>query len=817
MKSPAIMTTDEHRNMRAPSEPVRVMYCHSTSYIGGGNKVLLELFRKLDRSRFAPISLIPDRGPIEEDLDRLRVPCVALDLSPHTSGRLGKLQRIAQLVHHCVQGRIGLLHVNDPITYRLASVGAAWARVPVVCHVHHPSETTESLKWAFARAPKLVVTPSNFMACRVREMLSRDTKFPVEGVWNQVDSDWFRPAEDVARLRSRLEMDPAGNHLCMVGAIAPHKGHDCLLAAMPRIIERRPGTVLHVVGSTLTGSRQFAQQLHETVASLGIERNVRFWGFVPDETVRDIVCASDLAVLPSREEGFCLVAAEAQACKVPVVASAIPPFDEVIDDGRTGLLVRCGDPAAFAGGILRLLESDDERRRMGEAGRAWVVENFSCDRYARRIGQLYEEVLQSKTKTLPVELLETDSHGGRQSAMTAARQPQRAIGFDQFLVSPELGGAGLVALDIASHIQNLGFAPCVWIPGDGRARAEADRRRLPGAQYDPGVIVGHSTFSAGREIMRIVRHLRRRRPGVVHVHSPLIYGALRRGLKFAGHKRVAHVQIEEQPETLRWAFQDPPDAIVTCARFLTEQVRAAIPDARQEQVRVVAVPNAVDLTRYMPGGNRAEAKVALGANPNVPLLLMMANLAPHKGQETAIQAVALLKSRNIDVQCWLAGCEREQCRGFESKLRDLVKSAGVEKEVRFLGFRDDGPELIRATDLILLPSAHEGLPLSILEAQASGVPVLAAPVAGVPEVITHEQTGLLIAHDDPQGYAHWIGRLLSTPALYERLAEQAYDRVCRENSAAAFMEQIWNLYRELLSPMFDGELEQMSRRVVRRS
>jgi glycosyltransferase involved in cell wall biosynthesis len=98
-----------------------------------------------------------------------------------------------------------------------------------------------------------------------------------------------------------------------------------------------------------------------------------------------------------------------------------------------------------------------------------------------------------------------------------------------------------------------------------------------------------------------------------------------------------------------------------------------------------------------------------------------------------------------------------------------------------------------------LPSTREGLPLSILEAQASQVPVLAAPTPGASEIITENQSGFLIAHDDVVGYADCIQALLTNPPLYHRLAENAYEKATREYDWTTFCERIWQIYCELLT------------------
>jgi glycosyltransferase involved in cell wall biosynthesis len=284
---------------------------------------------------------------------------------------------------------------------------------------------------------------------------------------------------------------------------------------------------------------------------------------------------------------------------------------------------------------------------------------------------------------------------------------------------------------------------------------------------------------------------------VAHVHTPWVYRLLLPALRLAGLRIVVHVHLDTSPEELRWAFRHPPDLVIPCARYMIAPIREALGE-RGEALRIVAVPNAVDTGRFFPG-DRAAAKKHVGAPPDVPLVLMLANLARHKGQETALRAVAELKARGTTVDCWLAGVERGGQREYQQRLRDLALELGVADRVRFLGHRSDAHHLLRAADLFLLPSTREGLPLSILEAQASKVPVVAAPTAGVPEVVADGETGFLIPAEDAAGYADRMLRLLHDPALAARLSERAFDHVTREHDGARLCERVHDLYRALLT------------------
>jgi glycosyltransferase involved in cell wall biosynthesis len=258
-----------------------------------------------------------------------------------------------------------------------------------------------------------------------------------------------------------------------------------------------------------------------------------------------------------------------------------------------------------------------------------------------------------------------------------------------------------------------------------------------------------------------------------------------------------HVQLEERQVGLQWAFKHPPELIITCARYLVEYVRQTLPEASRTRQPIVAVPNAVD-TEAFGRTDKAFAKRRVGAPDGLPLILMLANLAPHKGQLTAIKTVAELKRRGIKTLCWLTGVER-QGGEFTAKLRGLIAETAVSNNIHLLGYREDVAELLQAADFLLLPSTAEGLPLSILEAQAAKVPVLAAPTAGIPEIVKDGETGFLIAADDYLGYANRIQTLLNAPDMSHSVAEKAYDIVRTENSWRTFCQRVWDLYSELLT------------------
>jgi len=369
------------------------------------------------------------------------------------------------------------------------------------------------------------------------------------------------------------------------------------------------------------------------------------------------------------------------------------------------------------------------------------------------------------------------------------------VHYHQILDTPELGGGNLYALAVAEHLHQAGLSAPVWIGGPGPAVDEASGRGLSSRSFDQGVLRGGG-LRAAAELAKVAWRLRRQ-PGLVHTHSTLLHGLMARGIRAAGVRSIAHVHIELADDDYRWAFRRPPHAIVTCAEFLVRHVERAVPAATWRSSRIYAVPNSVDMSRFQPGNRYAE-KSRLGAPLDRPLIVMAANLAPHKGQVTAIKAVAELRSFGVDADLWFAGVERGGGRDFTAQLETLVRQLNLQDRVRFLGQRSDMPAILKAADAFVLPSTNEGLPLTILEAQASGVPVLAAPTAGIPEVVIHGETGFLIHADDPAGYARQLRELFREPALAEQVNATAAARLRLKHTSEAMLRRLREIYAEVL-------------------
>ncbi|MDI6872770.1 MAG: glycosyltransferase family 4 protein [Actinomycetota bacterium] len=188
------------------------------------------------------------------------------------------------------------------------------------------------------------------------------------------------PAE--GGLKRRISgLDPAAFHLLFVGRKEPRKGLHVLLRALPRVRREHPEVRLLVVGTD--GGRRG-------------EEGVTWLGRLPDELLPAAYRTAQVMVVPSLgRESFGIILLEAMACGVPVVASDIPGYRSVVEDGVQGLLVPPGDPEALASAILALVEDAHLRRRLAEAGRE-RAEEYSWERLVAKVEEAYREALETK-------------------------------------------------------------------------------------------------------------------------------------------------------------------------------------------------------------------------------------------------------------------------------------------------------------------------------------------------------------------------------------------------------------------------------------
>jgi len=223
---------------------------------------------------------------------------------------------------------------------------------------------------------------------------------------------------------------------------------------------------------------------------------------------------------------------------------------------------------------------------------------------------------------------------------------------------------------------------------------------------------------------------------------------------------------------------------------ISERVRTELKDyyaVPDEQI--VTIPNGINLSRFTPdnASARSEVRRELGFSDDIPLLLFVGSRFRIKGLKLAIQALAQM---NTGARLLVVG------RDEVAPYRRLAQQLGVAERVLFLGARNDLPRLYPAADALILPTHYETFALVCLEAMASGLPVVAAPVGGIEDYLQDGVNGLHIRHD-PGHIAEKLDQLLNDPMLSDRLRENGL-AVAQNYSWEKIARQYLKLFGELV-------------------
>jgi glycosyltransferase involved in cell wall biosynthesis len=279
-------------------------------------------------------------------------------------------------------------HMSSPVACKWALAGAVGARVPAVLGTVQVGEYEPPDRSAYWQLRLLARGVGRYLA--VSRAIETEM---VEGLgWPAAKVEVVHNAVEVERfgvpVPGGLREELAGDRPLVLtpARLDLQKGHDTLLAAVAEV----PEAVF-----VLAGEGPERARLEALAERLGVGDRVRFLGRRSD--VPELLAVCDVFVLPSLYEGSSLAVLEAMAAGRPVVSSAIPGTDELIVDGRDGLLVAPGDAPALAAALRRLLADAGLRATLADAGRRRVEAEFTRERMAERVTGVYEELLGSES------------------------------------------------------------------------------------------------------------------------------------------------------------------------------------------------------------------------------------------------------------------------------------------------------------------------------------------------------------------------------------------------------------------------------------
>jgi len=361
-------------------------------------------------------------------------------------------------------------------------------------------------------------------------------------------------------------------------------------------------------------------------------------------------------------------------------------------------------------------------------------------------------------------------------------------------VIPELpvGGAETLTFHMARGLDRQRFAPAVCVlGGPGPMGQEMARAGIE--------VVALQRFRRPGRLLRVLppltRLLRQRGVGIVHTHlyHGNTYGRLAAILARTPVIVASVHNVYERVKTHRvWinrALARWTDAILAGSEAVREDILRS-DGVPRGQVHVL--PYGIDPEPYLTLPDPVETQRTLGLPPGAPVIGTVGRLETQKGHDLLLRSLADLRSEGCDAVLLLVGEGRERTR-----LSELAAELGLADRVRFLGTRRDLPALFAAMDVFAFPSRWEGTPLALIAAMAAGLPVVATPVGGVPDVLTDGATGRLVPVDDVPALTAALRATLRDAASARMLGAAAREHVLARCSVTAMLHGLEALYWSL--------------------
>lgn len=362
----------------------------------------------------------------------------------------------------------------------------------------------------------------------------------------------------------------------------------------------------------------------------------------------------------------------------------------------------------------------------------------------------------------------------------------------QVVDSLDRGGAQKLVVDLSRMLRRGGTDVTVLALADDGAHSVRPALEATGAVVVASPPAGRRGLLDLRRLVRMASFVRRGRFDVVHTHlfSANVLGCLAAWLSRVPAIATLHSTgrgprrydgLKERLEGL--VLRRCASRVVAVGQSVAETHRH-----KARKSRMVTLLNPVDHGIDLNDDERRDLRQLLGGDGKAVLLLSVGRLAPEKGATDLVRAVAVVRRTHPSMRLALAGAGEGHGR-----LRELVTSLGLEGSVRLLGWRDDVPQLLAASDVYVSASRWEGLPMAILEAMAAGLPVVATGVGEVPLLLAG-QRGIVVPPNDIGGLADALDRLLADPERGRRLGDEARRYVTDHCSVDGWGSRLLGLY-----------------------
>lgn len=735
---------------------------------GGSERQFATLAKSLNKDRYqVALGCIQRTGPFLEGLGEI----AEYPLGGSLYGPRSIKTRL-QLARELKGRSVSIAHAFDFYTNLTLVPAARCAGVPVV--IGSQRQLGDLLTWKQERAQAAVLRWCDAVVCNSRAAAARLTQLGLQEsklvvIGNGLPAEAFAPASPLL---------PRAAGLRRVGMVARMntraKNHSLLLRVAAKLRARMPD-----VQFVLVGDGPLRADLEREAETLGLGAQVMFLGDRRD--VPAVLAAVDISVLPSASESLSNVILESMAAGVPVVASRVGGNPELIAEDR-GMLVPPNDEGAFCAALEQLLSDERLRASMGRCARNFAEEHFTIDHMRRRHEELYEELLERK------HAREAPAHAPRQSSKTGRLRVAIVAASLRYV-----GGQSVQADLLLRRWQGDPLVKAQFIPIDPSLPLLLRWvERIPILR----TLVRQPIYML--QLWRGLKHA-----DIAHIFSASYWSFLVAPApawliaRLRGKKTLLHYHSGEARDHLR-RFRSAlqvlarVDRLVVPSGYLVDVFREFGLDPQ-------AIPNIVDTSQFSFRSRW----------PLRPRLICTRGFHSYYCVDVAVRAFAEIRKAYPEATLDLVGGGPQ-----EAEIRRLVRELGLEG-VDFKGvaaYNEIG-HYYDCADIFINASRLDNMPVSILEAFASGLPVVSTEPEGMRYLVEHGRTGLLSPMGDAVALAQNVMRVLESPELAQRLAANAY-REMERYTWPVVREQWLEAYRCLVSDKYEGVDEALDARVT---
>lgn len=381
--------------------PLKVMQLVLSLEIGGMEKLVYDMVKRIDKRIISPFVCCLDKPgyygchlyDLGEELQRNGYQVYTLPRKPGIDW--GVIQQLRIMIR---QKKVDIVHAQQYTPYCYGVMASLYNMLRLSRNSPKLIYTSHGIPYPYKRRMKRVVVNSVFsLFTQEIVTISEDTKsnivkyenFPahkIKVVYNGIDLSQFSKKVDRVAKKQSLELTPDYKVIGIVARLDPVKNHTLLLRAFKRVLHELPETYLLIVGDGPEKKRL------ESLAELfGISGQALFLGARND--VPELLHIFDVSVLSSFSEGMSVTLLEAMGAGIPIVATNVGGNPEVVKDQETGYLVPNNNDQEMAAALIKLLQDEEARRKMGKAGQQRAHTIFSVDRMVNTYTNLYLKVV----------------------------------------------------------------------------------------------------------------------------------------------------------------------------------------------------------------------------------------------------------------------------------------------------------------------------------------------------------------------------------------------------------------------------------------